>query len=323
MTKHATSKPPHRVAVLAYDGLCTFEYGIAVEVFGAAWSGDPAPPYTVATVAGEPGALHAQGGLTVTPGGGLELLEDATTVIVPGWRRPHHQVPGRLAEALAAAHRRGARMVSICGGAYVLAAAGLLAGRRATTHWRLADDFARRHPGVVFEANVLYVDEGDILTSAGSAAGIDLCLHLVRRDLGPQAANAIACGLVVPPHRGGGQAQFVRRPVASDGSARLAELLDWMRASLDQDLSLDRLSRRAGLAPRTFLRRFSEATGMTPAEWVTAERLAHACDLLETTRLGMEEIAAGSGFGSAATLRHHFRRRLSTTPTLYRAQFAR
>ncbi|GEO80362.1 helix-turn-helix domain-containing protein [Pararhodospirillum oryzae] len=176
----------------------------------------------------------------------------------------------------------------------------------------------------MFQPDVLYVDEGPILTSAGSAAGLDLCLHLVRRDHGAQAANTIARALVVPAHRGGGQAQFIPRPVAAHSEgAGLAALLEWMRASLAEDLSVERLAQRAGVAPRTFLRRFFEATGTTPGEWVGAARVALACELLETTRLGIEDVATRAGLGSAATLRHHFRQRLGTSPTRYRAQFAR
>ena len=311
---------------IAYDRLCAFEYGIAAEVFGltdrpslgGGW-------YEFRTAAAEDGPLRAHGGgLIVAADGGLELLEGAGTVVVPGWRRPAHAVPEPLSSALRSAHRNGSRVVFICSGAYVLAAAGLLSGRRATTHWRHCADFAARYPDVRLDPDVLYVDEGDILTSAGSAAGIDLCLHIVRRDHGPGAANDVARALVVPPHRNGGQAQYVRRPVPPDGGAsRLSPLLDWARASLAEDLSLARLSRRAGMSPRTFSRRFLEVVGATPGEWVLNERVTHARDLLETTRLGIDEVAYRSGLGSAAALRHHFRRRFRTTPTAYRTHFSR
>ncbi|MEJ2625533.1 MAG: transcriptional regulator FtrA [Pseudolabrys sp.] len=322
MPKRSDAGKPHAVVALAYDSLCTFEFGVTYEVFGNE-GGEGGPRYTFRTAAVERGRLRADSGLVVGADGGAALLAKAQTVIVPGWRPPHHEVPECIADALRTAHRRGARIVSICTGAYVLAAAGLLDGRRATTHWQCGADFSRRYPAVQFQPDVLYVDEGDILTSAGSASGIDLCLHIVRKDLGPEAANAAARRLVVPPHRQGGQAQFVQRPAIPEQRNRLSALLDWMRGALDRDLTLARLAARAGMSPRTFYRRFFEATGATPAEWVLCERLAHARDLLETTTAGIEEVAARAGFGSAAALRQHFRRRLATTPTLYRTQFAR
>ena len=313
----------HRIVAVAYDRLCTFEYGIAAEIFCSQIRGSNQPLYEFRTAAAEPGLLRAQGGLVVAADGGLELLDGADTVIVAGWRGPVCSVPEPLSAALRAAHQNGSRVVSICGGAYVLAAAGLLSGKCATTHWHHNEDFARRFPDVRLQPDVLYVDEGDILTSAGSAAGIDLCLHIVRRDHGPDAANEVARGLVVPPHRSGGQAQYVRRPVPIDDTSRLAPLLDWIRRSLSEDLSLAQLSDKAGLTPRTFCRRFNEATGAAPGEWVLTERLAHACDLLEMTKLGMDEVAYRSGLGSAAAMRHHFRLRLRTTPTEHRSQFSR
>lgn len=317
------SPPKHRVVAVAYDRLCTFEYGIAAEVFGSRHKGVNGSWYEFQTAAGEPGPLRAHGGLVVAADGGLELLEGAGTVVVAGWRGAAHSVPEPLLAALRAAYQNGCRVVSICGGAYVLAAAGLLSGRRATTHWHHGGDFARRYPDVRLQPNVLYVDEGDILTSAGSASGLDLCLHIVRRDHGPEVANAVARGLVVPPHRSGGQAQHVRRPVAADDASRLSPLLDWVRVSLSEDLSLARLSGKAGLTPRTLCRRFVEATGTAPGEWVLNERMAHARDLLETTNLGMDKVAHQSGLGSAAAMRHHFRQRFRTTPTAHRLQFHR
>ena len=308
----AVPSPTHRIVAVAYDRLCTFEYGIVAEIFGTRRPGPGGAWYEFLTAAGEAGPMRAHGGLVVVADGGLELLEGAGTVIVPGWRGSAQGVPEPLSAALRAAHRNGSRVVSICGGAYVLAAAGLLSGRRATTHWHHSADFARRYPDVRLQPDVLYVDEGDILTSAGSAAGIDLCLHILRHDHGPEAANDVARGLVVPPHRSGGQAQYARRPVPADDASRLSPLLDWMRASLSEDLSLARLSGKIGLTLRTFCRRFMEATGTAPGEWILNERLARARDLLETTNLGMDEVAHRSGLGSAATMRHHFRQRLRT-----------
>lgn len=220
------------------------------------------------------------------------------------------------------AHGKGARILSICSGVFVLAAAGLLSGRRATTHWRYAGLLEARHPDIEILPDVLYVDEGSVLTSAGSAAGIDLCLHLIRRDFGTEAANKVARRLVLPPHRDGGQAQFVERAVpAPYERARLGPLLDRMRQEARGDFSIAALARAAGMSSRTFLRRFQAATGTTPAKWLLSERLAKACDLLETSTLPIEKIAELSVFGAAATFRHHFRQHYFTTPAAYRAMF--
>lgn len=309
------------VVALAYDGLCTFEFGVAVELFGL-----PRPEmgpdwYAFATAAVEPGPLRGLGGVQVVADGGLELVERAGTIIAPGWRGADRPVPQPLVEALRAAHANGARVMSICSGVFVLAAAGLLAGRRATTHWRHVDTLRALHPDIEVLPDVLYVDEGDVMTSAGSAAGLDLGLHLVRRDFGPEAANTVARRLVIPPHRDGGQAQFIQRPVPTAHEAsRLSPILDRLRADLAREHTVKALADAAGMSPRTFLRRFEAATGMTPARWLLAERLARARDLLETTPAGVERIAQAVGFGAAA-LRHHFRKTLATTPQAYRARF--
>ena len=318
---HPTPPPNRTVAVLAYDGLCTFEFGVAVEVFGL-----PRPEfpdwYRFTVCAAEPGPLRAVGGIQVAAEAGLEALEEAGTIVVPGWRDIREAPPEPLLAALSRAHQRGARLVSICSGVFVLAAAGVLAGRRATTHWRYAEALAARHPEIRIVPDVLYVDEGQVLTSAGSAAGLDLCLHIVRRDWGARIANQVARRLVVPPHREGGQAQYVDRPVQIEERPRLAALFDWARRHLAEELPLERLADQAGMSLRTFLRRFREATGTTPAEWLVGERLALARELLETTALPVERIATECGFGSADTLRHHFRRRLATSPARYRAGFS-
>lgn len=312
------------VVAVAYDGLCTFEFGCAVEVFalprpemGPGW-------YRFAVAGAEPGPLRAAGGITVGVDGGLDLLARAGTVVVPGWRAAEAPVPEALCGALRGAHAAGARVLSLCSGAFVLAAAGLLRGRRATTHWRYFDALAARHPDLTLVPDVLYVDEGSVLTAAGSAAGLDLCLHLVRRDWGPQAANAVARRLVVPPHRDGGQAQYVERPVPREraGGSRLAGLLDRMRSGLDEDWPIERLAAEAAVSPRALHRRFQEATGASPGAWLVAERLGRARELLEGTALRVEEVATASGFGTAATLRHHFRRSLGTSPGAYRARFS-
>ena len=317
-----TGPANRRVVALAYDGLCTFEFGVAVELFGL-----PRPEmgpdwYQFATAAIEPSPLRGLGGVQVIADGGLELVEAAGTVIAPGWRGAETPVPQPLIEALRIAYANGARVMSICSGVFVLAAAGLLAGRRATTHWRYVDTLRAMYPDIDVQPDVLYVDAGDVLTSAGSAAGLDLGLHLVRRDYGPEAANTVARRLVVPPHRDGGQAQFIQRPVPiAHEASRLSPILDRMRADLAREHTVKALADAAGMSSRTFLRRFEAATGVTPARWLLAERLARARDLLETTPAGVEQIAQAVGFGAAA-LRHHFRKSLATTPQAYRARFA-
>jgi AraC family transcriptional activator FtrA len=312
-----------RVVTLAYDGLCTFEFGVAVEVFGLARPEMGEGWYRHATAAVEPGPLRAAGGLTVTTLGGLELLEEADLIIVPGWRGINEAVPASLVDALQAANVRGARLMSLCSGVTVLAATGLLNGRRATTHWRYADTIAARHPEIRLDPDVLYVDEGEILTAAGSAAGIDLCLHVVRRDFGAKAANSVARRLVVPPHREGGQAQFIVKPVPQDREGqRLGPLIDWIDLNLQQEITLSEMAGRAGMSARTFQRRFRDLTGTSPGEFLLARRLHHACDLLEReAALSLDDIALAAGFGTPATLRHHFRTRLATSPRAYRARF--
>ena len=323
-TPSRTSPPVNPLVVaIAYDGLCTFEFGCAVEVFAL-----PRPEmgpdwYRFAVAAAEPGPLRAAGGITVSMDGGLDLLAGAGTIIVPGWRGAHAPVPPALCDALRGAHAAGARVLSLCSGAFVLAAAGLLDGRRATTHWRYFDALAARHPGLTLVPDVLYVDEGSVLTAAGSAAGLDLCLHLIRRDWGPRAANQVARRLVIPPHRDGGQAQYVERPVPRERAAgsRLAALLDQVRATLNQDWPIERLAAEAALSPRALHRHFQHATNASPGAWLLRERLARARDLLEDTALPMEDVAAASGLGAAATMRHHFRRCLGVSPAAYRGRF--
>jgi AraC family transcriptional activator FtrA len=310
------------VVALAYDGLCTFEFGVAVEVFGL-----PRPEmgpgwYRFAVAAEQPGPLAAAGGVTVTATHGLELLPQAGTVVIPGWRGIDAPVPEPVCAAVRAAHAGGARVMSLCSGVAVLAAAGLLEGQRCTTHWRYAEALARRHPGLSVDPGVLYVDGGSVLTAAGSAAGIDLCLHLVRRDFGPEAANSVARRLVVPPQREGGQAQFIPRPVPQRPGTRLAPLMDAIRARLAEDWTLPRTAEEGALSLRNLHRRFREATGLSPGEWLLAERLARAQELLEASALPVEEVAARSGFGSAATLRLHFRTRYGASPRGWRGRFS-
>jgi AraC family transcriptional regulator, transcriptional activator FtrA len=311
------------VVAIAYDGLCTFEFGVAAEIFalprpemGRGW-------YRFAVCGVDTGPLRAAGGISVSVDGGMELLGKADLVVVPGWRGILEPVPDRLVHELGEAHRRGARIMSLCSGIVVLCATGLLRGRRATTHWRYLAELSERYPDVALQADVLYVDEGDVLTAAGSAAAIDLCLYVVRKDFGPEAANSVARRLVVPPHRDGGQAQFIETPVLPEREgARFGPLFDWMRERLDQDLTVNELAAKAGMSTRTFQRRFAAATGTAPSAWLLQERLRRARDLLEKgDRRSLDDIAAASGFGSPATMRHHFRERLGTSPAAYRARF--
>jgi len=307
------------VVLLAYDGLGAFEFGIAVEVFGL-----PRPEirdwYKFRVCGLEPGPLRATGGLRVIAPGGLEGLSKSGTIIIPGFRT-EEDPPEHLIETLRRAHRRGARLVSICSGVFVIAATGLLDGRRATTHWRYVEKLKNRYPRIKVEPDVLYVDEGDILTSAGSAAGIDLCLHIVRRDFGADTVNLVARRLVTSPHREGGQVQFIERPVGEESSPWLASLFEWVQHHLNEDLSVQDLARRAHMSKRTLSRRFIEATGTSPANWINGLRVTRARDLLETTTLGIEQIAGGCGFGSAPTLRHHFKTRMKISPAVYRSRF--
>ena len=312
----------HRVAVLAYDRLCTFEFALAVEVFGLHRPELQVPWYEFAVCAVDSGPMRATGGVLVSARHGLRTLERADTVVIPGWREIDRPPPDSLLAALRRAHARGARLLSICSGAFVLAATGLLDGKRATTHWRYTKRFAERFPRVTLVPDVLYVDEGRLLTSAGSAAGLDLCLHLVRRDHGAAVANQVARRLVIAPHREGGQAQFVPEPVspAEEGSA-LAPVLEWALGNLGEPIPVRRLARRAGMSERTFCRRFGAQLGTSPARWLVGQRVLLAQRLLETSTLSIERVAERTGMGTAANLRHHFRVQVGTTPLHYRRAF--
>jgi AraC family transcriptional regulator, transcriptional activator FtrA len=325
MTKRGASKIPrsgprnNQVAVLAYDGVNAFELGIAIEVFGLPNMGPDW--YRVVVCAEHPGApLAAGGGVRIVADAGFSFLRQAGTIIVPGWQDIDAAPPETLLDALRRAHARGARIASICSGVFVVAAAGLLEGRRVAAHWANAEALARKYSSLRVDPNVLYVDDGDIMSSAGRAAGLDLCVHIVRKDFGPEAANDVARRLVIPAHREGGQAQFIPRPVLAEGSP-LVELCAWIRGRLDQDLTIDGLAARARMSRRTFIRRFEEATGAPPGEWVLQERAARARGLLEATEMSIEDVAIAVGFGSADVLRHHFRTRFETSPARYRAGF--
>ncbi|WP_296103856.1 transcriptional regulator FtrA [uncultured Agrobacterium sp.] len=317
------AKPPNRLVVaIAYDGLCTFEFGVTVEVFGLARPEMGDDWYRFAVAAVDDGEMRATGGVRFVADGGIELIEQAGTIIVPGWRGLDADVPDALRLALRKAHENGARLLSICSGVFVLAASEVLDGRRATTHWRYTQALQDRYPAITVLPDVLYVDEGNVLTSAGSAAGIDLCLHLIRRDFGTRAANMVARRLVVPPHRDGGQAQFIDKSVPEPHEkARLGPLLDMMHADLSRAYTVADLARMAGMSARTLLRRFEAATGTTPAKWLLSQRLSKAKDLLESSALTIDAVAETCGLGSSANLRHHFRQHFSTTPAAYRGRF--
>ena len=301
-----------------------FELGVVAEVFGYDRSADGLPTYDFAVCAAEPGPVMTGAGFRIDVPYGLERLAAADLIVVPGWDDTDGVPPPELLDALRDAVARGARVTSVCTGAFVLAAAGLLDGRRATTHWRHAAELARRYPAIDVDPNVLYIDDGLVLTSAGTAAGIDLCLHLLRLEHGATVANDIARRMVVPPHRDGGQAQYIETPVTDHVPGDdLAAVLDWALGHLDQSLSVTDLASRALMSVRTFNRRFVAVTGTTPHRWINSQRIRLAQRLLEETELDVEQVAQQSGFGTAATLRQQFSRHRGTAPQLYRRSFRR
>jgi transcriptional regulator GlxA family with amidase domain len=306
------------VALAVTDGMLHFELAVAHEVFGSAPAAVSVPWYDLTVCAPRPVRL---GHFRLAPDHGLDRLRDADTVIVPGWADVDVPPPGDLLAALRDAHDAGARVVSLCTGAFVLAAAGLLDGLRATTHWAHTDVLATRHPAVEVDPDVLYVDNGTVLTSAGKAAALDLCLHLVRLDHGSAVANTVARRLVVPPHRAGGQAQFVSTPVPERDDHPLTALFPWVIERLDQPLSVEDLARQARMSSRHLSRHFRAATGTTPLQWLLAQRIRHAQELLEKTDHDMDAIARSTGMGTATTLRRHFNRTLGVPPDTYRRTF--
>jgi transcriptional regulator GlxA family with amidase domain len=307
---------PHRVVALVAGEVVAFDLSIPAQVFGQ----EP-DLYTFSVCAPLAGPMPAETGFDVLVPHGLEALERADTVIVPGIGRRAWPIPPESLPALRAAAERSARIASICTGAFVLAAAGLLDGRRAATHWQFADLLARRFPAVEVDPAVLYVDDGDVLTSAGVAAGIDLCLHMVRGDHGAEAANAIARRMVVAPHRDGGQAQFVERPLPAATGDGLAPTRAWMEQHLAEPITIEQLARHAGYSPRSFARHFRAETGTTPIQWLIGLRVAEAQRLLERTDLPIEAVATRAGFGTAVALRTHFARVIGTPPSAYRRAF--
>ncbi|MFF2350553.1 helix-turn-helix domain-containing protein [Kitasatospora sp. NPDC058115] len=314
------SPVPRSVAIAATDGMLHFELALAYEVFGSPPDAVPGPWYDVSLCGTR--AVRA-GRFLLEPDCGLDRLAHAGTVIVPALAEVDGEPPAELVEAVRAAHEAGARVVSLCTGVFVLAAAGLLDGLHATTHWAHTGQLAARYPRVKVDPDVLYVDNGTVLTSAGKTAAMDLCLHLVRRDHGSAVANVVARRLVVPPHRAGGQAQFVVTPVPARDGHPLAELLPWIMRRLDLPLTVEDLARRANMSSRHLGRHFRAVTGTTPLQWLLTQRIRRAQELLETTDDSVDSIAAASGLGTATTLRRHFHRTVGVPPDTYRRTFRR
>jgi AraC family transcriptional activator FtrA len=310
-----------QVAALLYDGLCTFEFGIVAEIFGLSRPEMGSGWYRFASCAVDEGPMRAHGGLMIVADHRPEMIEHADIVVVPGWKGADVPVPEALCQRLRDAHMRGARLVSICSGAFVLAATGLLSGGTATTHWRYADKLRQYYPQIEVDDASLYRVHDRIYTSAGSAAGIDLLIEIVRQDFGAAAANSVARRLVMPAHRTGGQAQFLERPVPLREGMEIAPLLERVRADLAGNWSVDRMARETRMSVRTFMRRFSEATGQTPGDWLVTERVDEAKHLLCQGNTSMEAVALAVGFGSSHTLRHHFRQKIGVSPSEFRARF--
>ena len=319
MAKKGISK--HTVAVAVIEGAPIFEIAIPVEIFGRIRPGMPELGYEVRVCNPESGPVDAGGGFRSHSGDTYAALATADTVIVPAVRDATAEPPPDIVAAVRDAHANGARVASLCTGAFVLAAAGILDGRRATTHWLYAQQFRDRFPAVDLDPTVLYIDHGDVLTSAGTTAGIDLCLAMVAADHGADVANTLARRLVAPTHRSGGQAQYVETPAPPAQRDGLGPLLDWMRTHLSEPLSVADLARQANVAERTLIRRFHTAVGTTPGKWLTGQRVLHARRLLETTDLPVERVASAAGLGGAANLRHHFTEAVGVAPSDYRRAF--
>ena len=315
-----TQQAPHCIVALAYEGLWPLEFGIAAEIFG--WSRPELDTdwYDFRVVCSE-NVSRAVGGFTLTSPYGLDSLQDADTIIVPGWRNVGEPPPAEIQNALISAHERGARLVSYCSGAFVFAHSGLLDGRRATTHWRYLPMMRDRFPLIETQEDVLYVHDANIITSAGSSAAIDASLHVIRCDHGSAIANKIARSLVAPPHRDGGQSQYVEAPIQERPGTSIASVLDWARENLDKPLTVTELAQHAGMSDRTFLRRFRDGTGTTPLKWLRSERVFRAMSLLESTQMDTADIAHQCGFGATDTFRAVFRQVSGTSPLAYRQRF--
>jgi transcriptional regulator GlxA family with amidase domain len=308
------------VAVLAYDGVSPFELGVLCEAWGTDRSDQGLPLFDFAVCAPEPGRVLTASGFALSVDEGLDRVAEADLVTVPAVPR-NREVPTSVVRALQEAHERGARVLSVCSGAFALGEAGLLDGRECTTHWMYTSELEARFPRARVVPEVLYVDADPVITSAGSAAGLDACLHLYRKEFGVTIAGKVARRMVVPPQREGGQAQFIRTPVPDCSAETLGPLLTWIIQNLDEELDVDSLARHSAMSPRTFARRFREETGTTPHAWVTSQRVQRAEELLERTDRTVEQIASDVGFANAATLRHHFTRVRALSPQRYRQQF--
>ena len=310
------------VAAVLLDGVNPFELGVVCEVFGVDRSDDGLPVYDFAVASADGPAVRTINGFSLQVAHGLERLETADLIAVPaGAAYTSREFPPGMLDALRRCVDRGARVLSVCSGVFVLAAAGLLDGRRATAHWKHAEELTRQYPHLTVEPDVLYVDEDPVITSAGTAAGIDACLHLVRKEQGPEVANRIARRMVVPPHRDGGQAQYIERPLPVSGGDTVSGVLVWMERHLDEETTVEQLAARAHMSPRTFARRFQQETGTTPYRWILRQRVLLAQHLLEATDETVDAVAGRTGFGNAAALRHHFVRAVGTTPHAYRRTF--
>ncbi|WP_328583470.1 GlxA family transcriptional regulator [Streptomyces sp. NBC_00370] len=310
------------VATVLLDGVHPFELGVICEVFGLDRSDEGLPVYDFGVVSAEGPVLRTHAGFTLGDLYGLDRLEEADLIAVPaGASYAVRDYPQELLDALRRAVDRGAWVLSVCSGVFVLGAAGLLDGRRCVSHWSHTELLSRTFPQAKVEQDGLYVEDGRVITSAGTAAGIDACLHLLRLEHGPEIANAVARRMVVPPHRDGGQAQFVERPLPRDRCDTVADVLGWMERHLDSEMTVEQLAEQAHMSPRTFARRFQQETGTTPYRWLLRQRVLFAQELLEATDETVDSVAGRSGFGSAAGLRHHFLRTLGTTPNAYRRTF--
>lgn len=318
-SKHKKQK---HVAVLIYDGLCMFEFACVAEIFGL-----PRPElgnnwyqFSTASVDGKDVSCQYQG--KITPTSSLEHLPDIDTLIIPGWSNTNDSVPKKLINKLNELHKNGCRLLSICSGVFVLAETGLLNGKSATTHWRYVEKLAQRFPEINVQVDVLFVNNGSIMTSAGSAAGIDLCLHLVREDYGAETVNSVARRLVVPPLREGNQAQFIEQPVPNNSRHSIAPVLEKITKNIAAPHTVKSLANSMNMSERTLLRRFKASTGTSPGEWIIEARIQFAKELLERTELSIDLVAEQSGLGTAMTLRHHFRTRLNIAPAAYRKRFS-
>lgn len=312
---------PGRVAVVIYDGIGAFTLGLALEVFGRALPDEGYPGYEVSIVSADRRSVTAFGGMRISATAGMAELRQARIILIPAWRSNDERPPERLLFELRCAAERGAILVSICDGAFVLAHAGLLDGRRATTHWADLADLKVQFPEILIEDDVLYVDEDNIITSAGGASGIDACLHLVRRDFGIRVANAVARRMVIPPHRDGGQRQYVATPIPAYEGRTLSVAMDWVRSQLHRPVTVAEFAREAAMSERTFLRRFQEEIGVSPKSWLAAERMRVAQEILESTETPLAEVGQAVGYTSPETFRSAFRRIVGVPPSTYRERF--